>query len=76
MRIATEVTVALAHSLLFSLLILGSFIDILLGLSGSASLPGTSIEVPGYLVLMAFAYAGVGGLSRIDVGADGPTSWS
>jgi len=59
-RIATEVAVALAHSLLFSLLILGSFIDILLGVSGSARLPGTSIEVPGYLVLMAFVYAGVG----------------
>ncbi|MDT3678048.1 MAG: SbmA/BacA-like family transporter [Burkholderiaceae bacterium] len=59
-RIATEVAVALAHSLLFSLLILGSFIDILLAVSGSAPLPGTSIEVPGYLVVMAFAYAGVG----------------
>lgn len=59
-RIATEVAVSLAHSLLFSLLILGSFIDILLGVSGSAPLPGTSIEVPGYLVLTAFAYAGVG----------------
>ncbi len=59
-RIATEVAVALAHSLLFSLLILTSFVDILLGISGSAPLPGTTIEVPGYLVLMAFAYAGVG----------------
>jgi putative ATP-binding cassette transporter len=48
-RIATEVAVALAHSLLFSLLILGSFIDILLAVSGSAPLPGTTIEVPGYL---------------------------
>ncbi|NLF54159.1 MAG: ABC transporter ATP-binding protein/permease [Thauera phenolivorans] len=59
-RIATEAAVALAHSLLFSLLILASFIDILLSVSGSAVLPGTSIAVPGYLVLMAFLYAGVG----------------
>ncbi len=67
-RIATEVAVALAHTLLFSLLILGTFIDILLSVSGSASLPGTSIEVPGYLVLMAFAYAGVGTVLGLRLG--------
>lgn len=59
-RIATEVAVALAHSLLFSLLILGGFVDILLSVSGSAPLPGTSIAVPGYLVVAAFLYAGIG----------------
>ncbi|MDO9599648.1 MAG: ABC transporter ATP-binding protein/permease [Azoarcus sp.] len=59
-RIATEAAVGLAHSLLFSVLVLGSFVDILLSVSGSANLPGTSIAVPGYLVLMAFLYAGVG----------------
>ncbi|MDR2092973.1 MAG: ABC transporter ATP-binding protein/permease [Azoarcus sp.] len=59
-RIATEVAITLVHSLLFSILILGSFIDILLSVSGSATLPGTTIAVPGYMVLMAFLYAGVG----------------
>ena len=67
-RIATEAAVALAHSLLFSVLILGSFIDILLGVSGSAPLPGTTMEVPGYLVLMAFAYAGVGAVLGLMLG--------
>lgn len=59
-RIATEAAVGLAHSLLYSILILGSFIDILLSVSGSANLPGTAYTVPGYMVLMAFLYAAVG----------------
>ena len=59
-RIATEVSIALGHSLLFSVLILGSFVDILLSVSGSAPLPGTDIVVPGYMVPMAFVYAGLG----------------
>ncbi|WP_240794372.1 ABC transporter ATP-binding protein/permease [Azoarcus sp. DD4] len=59
-RIATEMAITLAHSLLFSLLILGSFIDILLEVSGTATVPGTTLAVPGYLVVMAFIYAGVG----------------
>lgn len=59
-RIAIDVAVAQAHSLLYSLLILGSFVDILLSVSGSAPLPGTSITVPGYLVVAAFLYAGAG----------------
>ncbi|THF57292.1 ABC transporter ATP-binding protein/permease [Pseudothauera rhizosphaerae] len=59
-RIATEAAVGLAHSLLYSVLILGSFIDILLAVSGSAALPGTDVVVPGYMVLMAFVYAGAG----------------
>ncbi|SDT09853.1 ABC transporter ATP-binding protein/permease [Pseudomonas oryzae] len=59
-RIATETAVGLALSLLYSLLILGSFIDILLSVSGSAQLPGSDLVVPGYLVLLAFLYAGAG----------------
>lgn len=59
-RIATETAIALALSLLYSLLILGSFIDILLDVSGSLPIPGTSLVVPGYLVLLAFLYAGGG----------------
>lgn len=59
-RIATESAITLALSLLYSLLILGSFIDILLSVSGSLPIPGTDLEVPGYLVLLAFLYAGGG----------------
>lgn len=59
-HVATEVAIALAHTLLFSLLMLGSFVDILLSVSGTATLPGTALAVPGYMVLLAFLYAGVG----------------
>lgn len=59
-RIATETAIALGHSLLYSLLILGSFIDILWTVSGSVSVPGTSVNVPGYMVVLAFVYAGIG----------------
>jgi putative ATP-binding cassette transporter len=61
-RIATESAIALALSLLYSLLILGSFIDILHSVSGSLQIPGTALVVPAYLVLLAFLYAGVGTL--------------
>ena len=50
----------LAHSLLFALLILGSFIDILLEFGRHAPPPGTSIGGCGYMVLAAFPYAGRG----------------
>jgi putative ATP-binding cassette transporter len=59
-RIATESAISLAHSLTYSLLIGGSFIDILLTVSGSAMLPGTELAVPGYMVVLAFLYAGAG----------------
>ncbi len=59
-RIATEAAIGLALSLLYSLLILGSFVDILLSVSGSLPIPGTDLDVPGYLVLLAFLYAGGG----------------
>lgn len=59
-KIATETAITLVHSLLFSVLILGSFVEILLSVSGSAALPGTSVVVPGYMVLIAFLYAGAG----------------
>lgn len=59
-RIATETAIALAHTLVYSVLILGSFVDILWTVSGSASVPGTSVSVPGYMVVLAFVYAGVG----------------
>jgi len=59
-RIATEMAIMLAHTLVYSLLILGSFIDILLSVSGSTSVPGTSLQVPGYMVILALLYAGAG----------------
>ncbi len=49
-RIVTETAIALAHTLVFSLLVLGTFIDILWKVSGSVHLPGTALHVPGYLV--------------------------
>ncbi|MCB2145484.1 MAG: ABC transporter ATP-binding protein/permease [Deltaproteobacteria bacterium] len=59
-RIATESAIALAHSLVFSLLILGMFIDILWSVSGSIVVPGTDVQVPGYMVPLAFVYAALG----------------
>ncbi|NMG43174.1 ABC transporter ATP-binding protein/permease [Aromatoleum toluvorans] len=59
-RIATEAAVSLAHSLTYSLLVGWGFIAILAEVSGSAPIPGSELEVPGYMVLLAFAYAGGG----------------
>jgi len=59
-RIATESAISLAHSLIYSLLVGASFIGILARVSGSAPLPGTEVAIPGYMVLLAFLYAGAG----------------
>jgi putative ATP-binding cassette transporter len=59
-RIATESAIGLAHSLVYSLLTLGLFVGILWSVSGSMLVPGTSMEIPGYLVPLAFLYAAVG----------------
>ncbi len=59
-RIVTEMVISLGHTLFYSILILFSFIDILLDVSGSAKVPGTNIGVHGYMVWMAFLYAGIG----------------
>lgn len=61
-RITTETAIALAHTFAYSVLSLGIFVDILLSVSGSANVPGTSYSVPGYMVWMAIIYAGVGAL--------------
>jgi putative ATP-binding cassette transporter len=61
-RIATEVAIALGHTLVFSLLILGTFVDILWSVSGSIVVPGTDVSVPGYMVPLAFLYALLGSL--------------
>lgn len=67
-RIVTESTIALGHTLFYSVLILFSFVDILLAVSGAANVPGTSVSVPGYMVVMAFLYAGVGALLGLLLG--------
>lgn len=59
-RKVTEIAIALGHTLLYSLLILATFVDILLELSGAGRVPGTNIAVPGFMVVLAFLYAGVG----------------
>src|SRR5574337_196512 len=59
-RIATEAAISLAHSLTYSLLVGWGFIAILAEVSGSAPIPGSELEVPGYMVLLAFVYAGGG----------------
>ena len=59
-RIATEVAIALAHTLVYSLMILAMFTDILWSVSGSIVVPGTDVHVPGYMVPLAFLYAGLG----------------
>jgi putative ATP-binding cassette transporter len=61
-RLATEGAITLAHSLTFALLNIGSFVGILWSVSGTITMPGTHMEVPGYLVPLAFLYAGVGTL--------------
>ncbi len=59
-RIATESAIGLAHTLIYSLLSLGLFIGILWSVSGSMIVPGTTVRVPGYMVPLAFLYAGIG----------------
>ncbi len=59
-RIATESAIALLHTLVFSLLTLLLFIDILWTVSGTIEVPGTEVQVPGYMVPLAFVYAGLG----------------
>ena len=61
-RIATESAISLAHSLTYSLLAGWGFIAILAEVSGSTPLPGSSFELPGYMVVLAFVYAGAGAL--------------
>ncbi|MEI2685480.1 MAG: SbmA/BacA-like family transporter [Cypionkella sp.] len=58
-RIATEEAIALAHSLFYSLLLLGSFSKILWSLSGTVIINLRLIAFPlaGYLVWLAIAYS-------------------
>lgn len=57
-RIATEAAFDLANSLFYCSLLLVTFVDILWSLSGRIGVAGA--EVPGHLVFLAIAYAGIG----------------
>ncbi len=57
-RIATEVAIDLASTLFYCILLLVSFVGILWSLSGWVRV--ASLDVPGHLVVLAFAYAGMG----------------
>ena len=61
-RVATELAVDFATGLMTSLLMLTAFVGILWTLSGALqfSLMGREIEVPGYMVWVALAYAALG----------------
>jgi putative ATP-binding cassette transporter len=61
-RITTEYAIDLAHSLLYSTLLLASFAEILWTLSGllEIRLGGFTLSIPGHLVGAAFLYAAVG----------------
>ncbi|MBB6211869.1 ABC transporter ATP-binding protein/permease [Novispirillum itersonii] len=61
-RIATEYAVDLAHSLLYAVLILISFTQILWTLSGSPEITlfGVDLYLPGHLVWVALIYATIG----------------
>lgn len=59
-HVVTESSIALTHSLVYSMLIFGTFADILLTVTGSANFPGTALMVPGYMVILAVIYAGAG----------------
>jgi len=67
---ATEQAIALSHTLVYSFLVLGTFIDILLNVAGSTTVnvSGSSYHVPGYMVFLAFGYAGVGTVLGLTLG--------
>lgn len=69
-RIATEYAIDLAHSAFYCLLLLASFIQVLWVLSGPADLAfdGFAVHLPGHLVWIALAYAGVGTLVGLWLG--------
>jgi putative ATP-binding cassette transporter len=69
-RIATEHAIDLAHSLLYCLLLLVSFTQILWSLSGAPQLTvlGLELYLPGHLVWVALLYAGVGTAATVLLG--------
>lgn len=69
-RNATEYAIDLAHALIYDLLLLISFTQILWSLSQAPYLVvgGTAYFLPGYLVWLAIAYAGVGTVVALALG--------
>jgi putative ATP-binding cassette transporter len=69
-RNATEFAIDLAHSLVYALLLLFSFTQILWTLSQAPYLVigGTAYFLPGYLVWLALAYAAVGTMVALALG--------
>jgi len=69
-RVTTEAAVELAHSLLYCVLMLGSFLKILWSLSGSPefTIGPVTVTVPGYLVWAALLYAAFGTLVALRLG--------
>lgn len=61
-RVVADSAIGMAHTFVFSLMILGLFADILWSVSGAVALPGTQVRVPGYMVPLAFLYAGLGSI--------------
>jgi putative ATP-binding cassette transporter len=61
-RITVEYAMDLGHSLLYCAILLISFTNILWMLSGSpeVTLFGATFKIPGYLLYIAFLYAGIG----------------
>jgi putative ATP-binding cassette transporter len=69
-RNATESAIDLAHSLVYCLLVLVSFTQILWSLSGIVTLDllGTAIDIPGHMVVISMLYAGAGTTAAVLLG--------
>ncbi|MGE0715823.1 MAG: ABC transporter ATP-binding protein/permease [Alphaproteobacteria bacterium] len=69
-RLVTESAFDLGHSLLYCLLLLGSFVGILWVLSGTiqVSVGGLSLAIDGHYVWLALIYAGAGSLLAFMLG--------
>lgn len=65
-RVVAEAAIDLASTLLYCVLLLVTFIGILWSLSGWVRVAG--MDLPGHLVLLAFAYAGVGAVVAFVLG--------
>jgi putative ATP-binding cassette transporter len=57
-RITTEYAIDLAHSLLYAILLLVTFVGLLWNLSGH--IPVFGLDLPGHMVALSFAYAAAG----------------
>lgn len=69
-RISAEMAIELGHSLSYCVMLLVSFTNILWMLSGTVAVTvmGTELSVPGHLLFIALAYAGVGTTIAMVVG--------